>query len=612
MRVRFAGRLVDAYVLERRDASEHDGKLAYLERAVGAEPVLTAETAALFRAVADRWAGNFVDVVRLGVPARHAAGREVGPPARRPARCPPPPEAASTATAPGRRSCAALADGRAGARGLVGAARRGLAGPDRRGGPHRARRRARGRRRRARRPRPRTVSTPRSRPRSARAATSRCRAELGPGRALPPLAGGPARGRPGGRRHPRRRLRPGRRPRAARDLGRRRRPARRAARALPARPRRAGAALGADRRGPAARRPRPHAPRPQQLVETGWAHEIVAERAVLRAAAPRVTAVGDDVEVARDPAAAAARLPSLAWRATREALAAGARCSCRCRAAATCRRWPAPATAHRRGAPSAPGRSPPGVRGGAVLPLVRAAGGGLDVPDLRRQPVARSGGRVRPHGRGARPGVPRRTGAHVRRRPRAGRGRRPSPRSSSRRPAPSRSAPAATARRCCSTAGRCCPGRTCARRRRRCAAGPTRPRSCGPGGTGGRRRRRRRPRRAGPRALGPGRVRRPRARRARRARLPARLTPDGRRSPAPPAAVAELLAAAELPDGAQLIGPVPVSLPHADGPVERVLVRVPRAEGAQLAAGAQGGRGDPLRAARSRTVRTSWTRPSSG
>jgi len=62
----------------------------------------------------------------------------------------------------------------------------------------------------------------------------------------------------------------------------------------------------------------------QQLLDSGWAHEVVADRAVLRAAAPRVAATGDDAELARDPAAAAARLPSLAWRTTREALAAGA------------------------------------------------------------------------------------------------------------------------------------------------------------------------------------------------------------------------------------------------------------------------------------------------
>ena len=82
VRVRFAGRLVDGFVLERRADSEHEGRLAFIERSVGGEPVLTDETAALFRAVADRWAGNFVDVVRLGVPARHAAAERT---AREPA-----------------------------------------------------------------------------------------------------------------------------------------------------------------------------------------------------------------------------------------------------------------------------------------------------------------------------------------------------------------------------------------------------------------------------------------------------------------------------------------------------------------------------------------------
>jgi primosomal protein N' (replication factor Y) len=60
------------------------------------------------------------------------------------------------------------------------------------------------------------------------------------------------------------------------------------------------------------------------LIESGWAHELVADRAVLRAAAPRVQALGDDFELARDPAARSARLPSLAHEAARRALAAGA------------------------------------------------------------------------------------------------------------------------------------------------------------------------------------------------------------------------------------------------------------------------------------------------
>src|SRR5262249_49937470 len=62
----------------------------------------------------------------------------------------------------------------------------------------------------------------------------------------------------------------------------------------------------------------------QQLVETGWAKEIVAPREVVRRYAPAVTPVGDDAQLARDPAAASARLPRVAWEAARDALAAGA------------------------------------------------------------------------------------------------------------------------------------------------------------------------------------------------------------------------------------------------------------------------------------------------
>src|SRR3954467_6802024 len=73
VRVRFAGKLVDGFVLERVEASEHLGRLAFLERVVSAEPVLSDEVARLIRHVADRWAGSFADVVRLAVPPRHAA-----------------------------------------------------------------------------------------------------------------------------------------------------------------------------------------------------------------------------------------------------------------------------------------------------------------------------------------------------------------------------------------------------------------------------------------------------------------------------------------------------------------------------------------------------------
>jgi len=62
----------------------------------------------------------------------------------------------------------------------------------------------------------------------------------------------------------------------------------------------------------------------QLLVESGWASEIVADRATVRAAMPRVVAQGEsDLQLARDPLARAARLPSAAFEAARSALAAG-------------------------------------------------------------------------------------------------------------------------------------------------------------------------------------------------------------------------------------------------------------------------------------------------
>ncbi|MDQ1685997.1 MAG: hypothetical protein QOC82_2734, partial [Frankiaceae bacterium] len=79
VRVRFSGQLVSGYVLDRAEASEHGGRLAYVERVVSPEPVLAPEIATLARAVADRWAGTFADVVRLAVPPRHAAA-EAAPP----------------------------------------------------------------------------------------------------------------------------------------------------------------------------------------------------------------------------------------------------------------------------------------------------------------------------------------------------------------------------------------------------------------------------------------------------------------------------------------------------------------------------------------------------
>ncbi|WP_433184805.1 primosomal protein N' [Actinoallomurus sp. CA-150999] len=72
VRVRFAGQLVDGFLLERVEESDHDGRLSFVDRVISPEPVLTPEIAALAREVADRYAGTLADVLRLAVPPRHA------------------------------------------------------------------------------------------------------------------------------------------------------------------------------------------------------------------------------------------------------------------------------------------------------------------------------------------------------------------------------------------------------------------------------------------------------------------------------------------------------------------------------------------------------------
>ncbi|MCZ4079710.1 primosomal protein N' [Rhodococcus sp. H36-A4] len=76
VRIRFAGRLVDGYVVERVESSDHTGKLRWLDRVVSSERVLTPEISALVTAVAARYAGTRADVLRLAVPPRHAKVEE--------------------------------------------------------------------------------------------------------------------------------------------------------------------------------------------------------------------------------------------------------------------------------------------------------------------------------------------------------------------------------------------------------------------------------------------------------------------------------------------------------------------------------------------------------
>ncbi|MGA6206936.1 primosomal protein N' [Nocardia testacea] len=83
VRVRFAGRLVDGFLLSRHAESDHQGKLVRLERVVSAEQVLTPEILRLATTVAARCAGTRADVLRLAIPPRHARVENGGPARKR-------------------------------------------------------------------------------------------------------------------------------------------------------------------------------------------------------------------------------------------------------------------------------------------------------------------------------------------------------------------------------------------------------------------------------------------------------------------------------------------------------------------------------------------------
>lgn len=72
VKVRFSGRDVDGFLLQRVERTDHPGSLASLRRVVSPEPVLSPPVAAVARVVADRYAGTLADVLRLAVPPRHA------------------------------------------------------------------------------------------------------------------------------------------------------------------------------------------------------------------------------------------------------------------------------------------------------------------------------------------------------------------------------------------------------------------------------------------------------------------------------------------------------------------------------------------------------------
>lgn len=329
VRVRFAGQLVDGWLLERVASSQHGGRLAYLERLVSSEPVLAPEIARLARAVADRYAGSLADVLRLAIPRRHARAEQAAPAAKSPT------DLETTGlddckideTGWGRYPSGAgllraLAEGRAPR--AVWSALPGEDWPARFAEASAATVRA-----------GRGVVAVVADARDLVRLDSALAAVLGSGRHVALSAA----------------LGPAKRYRAFLAASRGHVPVVVGTRAAMFAPvHRLGLVAiwdDGDDLHAEPRAPYPHAREvlltraqlagaaalvaghartgeAQQLVETGWAREIVAARETVRARTPAITPAGDDPQLARDPAAATARLPSVAWEAARAALKADA------------------------------------------------------------------------------------------------------------------------------------------------------------------------------------------------------------------------------------------------------------------------------------------------
>ncbi|WP_299542301.1 primosomal protein N' [uncultured Streptomyces sp.] len=348
---REGGGLVDGFLVERRATSDYQGALAALAYVVSPEPVLGPELLALARAVADRYAGSLADVVQLAVPPRN--GRAESKPSPEPLPPPPAPEPATWQRyANGPAFLRALAEG-----GAPRAVWTALPGP------HWSQEIARAVAATLASGRGALVVVPDGR--AAARVDDALTAVLGEGRhALLTAESGPE------KRY--RQWLAVRRGSVKAVVGTR------AAMFAPV------ADLGlvavwddGDSSHSDDNAPFPHVREvlelraahgpcgfllgstgctveAAQLVESGWALPLAADRAVLRTAAPLIRTVGDE-QLGRDSAARTARLPSLAWQAVRDGLKDGPvlvqvprrgyapRLACeRCRTPARCRHCAGP------------------------------------------------------------------------------------------------------------------------------------------------------------------------------------------------------------------------------------------------------------------------------
>ncbi|WP_169454381.1 primosomal protein N' [Catelliglobosispora koreensis] len=320
VKVRFSGKLADGWLIDRAASSEHP-KLAWLEKVVSAEPVLRPEVVALAREIAHRYAGSLADVLRLAIPPRQAAVEKETPATLKPEQLDLPDNAGWSRYPAGAAFLAKLAEGES-PRAVWSA----LPGED---WPSRVAE---------------AIAATLHSGRGAVAVVADARDLSRLDAALTTLIGA------------------GHHVALSAALG----PAERYRRFLKASRGDVRAVIGTratafapvERLGLVAiwddgddvhaepRAPYPHARQvllsrsvqanaavlvggfartaeAQQLLSTGWAREVAASRETIRVAAPEVQPA-DDNALARDPAAASARLPSVAWNAARSALQAKA------------------------------------------------------------------------------------------------------------------------------------------------------------------------------------------------------------------------------------------------------------------------------------------------
>lgn len=76
VRIRFAGRLIDGILLERSSMAEHTGALQWLDRVISSDIVYPEKTRLLIEALSERYGGVTSDLIRAAIPSRHAKAEE--------------------------------------------------------------------------------------------------------------------------------------------------------------------------------------------------------------------------------------------------------------------------------------------------------------------------------------------------------------------------------------------------------------------------------------------------------------------------------------------------------------------------------------------------------